>query len=189
MAPYLDWLAQRFVAAGGVLVQRRLARLAEVAGEAPVVVNASGLAARELAADQDVYPIRGRVLVVANPGLTTSIRDEDNPAGPTYVHPRRTDIVLGGTFEPHQWDLTPDHAASAAIRARCLALVPELADAPVLRTAAGLRPGRVGGARVGLGAEDGIGRLIHNYGHGGAGVTLSWGCADEVAALAVGART
>ena len=26
-------------------------------------------------------------------------------------------------------------------------------------------------------------RLVHCYGHGGAGVTLSWGCADEVASI------
>ncbi len=41
----------------------------------------------------------------------------------------------------------------------------------------GLRPVR---SSVRLEAE---GRVVHCYGQGGAGVTLSWGCADEVVRL------
>jgi D-amino-acid oxidase len=191
MGPYLNWQIEQFTLAGGVLLRRRLNRLAEAAeladpGGTPVVVNATGLAARELAGDPAVHPIRGRVVVVANPGWTTSVRDEDDPAGITYVHPRRTDIVLGGTFEPHQRDLTPDGAVSRAIVERCTALVPELAGAKVIRQMAGLRPGRDGGARVEIEPGAGAVRLVHNYGHGGAGVTLSWGCADEAAGLVAG---
>lgn len=185
MPPYLDWLVARLDVAGGMLLHRRLARLADAAALAPAVVNATGLAAGELAADPRVHPARGRIVLVTNPGLDTSVRDEANPAGMTYVHPRSRDVVLGGTFEPDQAGTAPDDVAAAAILARCVALVPELAGARVLGERVGLRPARHGGARV---AEDPAGlpggvRLVHNYGHGGAGVTLAWGCADEVAAL------
>jgi D-amino-acid oxidase len=129
-----------------------------------------------------VFPARGRIVVVSNPGLSTSVRDEDNPAGMTYVHPRERDIVLGGTFEPHAWDLTTDEDESRAIVERCTALVPELASARVIAPVAGLRPVREGGVRLERDPAD-PDRLVHVYGHGGAGMTLSWGCADEVAAL------
>ena len=75
-----------------------------------------------------------------------------------------------------------DPATTAAIRARCAALVPALRDAPVVGVAVGLRPAR---PAVRLEAE---GRVVHCYGHGGAGVTLAWGCAVEVAALLGRAR-
>ncbi|GAA4683129.1 FAD-dependent oxidoreductase [Phytohabitans rumicis] len=175
MRPYLQWLAQQ----APPLTRRRVASLAEAAGLAPVVVNATGLGARDLCADDAVHPARGRVVLVANPGLDTSVRYEANPAGMTYVHPRSRDVVLGGTFEAGEWDTTADPAASRAIVARCTALVPELAGAPVLAEVAGLRPVRSGGPRLEAEAVDGA-RVIHNYGHGGAGVTLSWGCAEDV---------
>ncbi|WP_329012098.1 FAD-binding oxidoreductase [Micromonospora rifamycinica] len=186
MSPYLRWLRDRFTAAGGVVRMGRLDRLDDGFALAPTVVNATGLAAGRLADDPAVHPVRGHLVLVANPGLTTSVRDEENPAGITYVHPRRHDVVLGGTFEPGEWDTGPDPATSTAIRDRCVALVPELADAPVLGVRVGLRPARHGGPRVAVQAGAAPGRrLVHAYGHGGAGVTLAWGCADEVARLAL----
>jgi D-amino-acid oxidase len=192
MEVYLPWLLDRFATAGGRLVRHRLARLSDapvVSGGADVVVNASGLAARDLAGDPAVHPARGQVVGVANPGLVTSVRDEDHPAGMTYVHPRSRDVVLGGTFQPGDWDTTVDPATTAAILARCVELVPELAAAPVLWQAAGLRPARHGGARVGIDpvALPGGARVVHDYGHGGAGITLAWGCAEEVLTLTGGA--
>jgi D-amino-acid oxidase len=58
--------------------------------------------------------------------------------------------------------------------------VPALAHAPVLGTVAGLRPARPT-VRLERGVlADGT-PVIHDYGHGGSGITLAWGCADEVA--------
>lgn len=183
MVGYLDWLVASVRAAGGVLVRRRLSRLDEAFDVAPVVVNATGLGARELCGDDAVHPARGQVVLVDNPGMVTSVRDEGNPDGVTYIHPRETDVVLGGTFEAHRWDTGPDPAIGAAIVRRCVRLVPELAGARVLGQRVGLRPVREGGPRVAVAPAPGGGRLVHAYGHGGAGMTLSWGCADEVTAL------
>ncbi|WP_341720504.1 FAD-dependent oxidoreductase [Micromonospora sp. FIMYZ51] len=189
MSPYLAWLRQRLTAGGGRLLRRRVRWLADAFDIAPTVVNATGLAAGRLAADPAVYPVRGHLVLVANPGLTVSVRDEDHPAGITYVHPRRHDVVLGGTYQPGVGHTAPDPDTAAAIRRRCVDLVPELADAPVLGERIGLRPARYGGPRVELDPSSQSGRrLVHAYGHGGAGVTLSWGCAAEVADLALNGR-
>jgi D-amino-acid oxidase len=191
MGPYLDWLLQRITSAGGVLLRRRLVRLTDVADLAPVVVNATGLAAGGLAPDPAVYPVRGRLVLVSNPGLLASVRDEDNPAGLTYIHPRSRDVVLGGSFEPGASDCTPSATIGREIVERCAALIPELRGARVIDQLVGLRPARHGGVRLAIdpvGLPGGI-QLVHNYGHGGAGVTLGWGCADEVVNLALKSRS
>jgi D-amino-acid oxidase len=186
MPVHLPWLVALATELGAEFVRRRvrsLAEAAETAGGADAVVHCAGLAARELAADPSVHPVRGRIVRVVNPGLTLSVRDEHHPGGRAYVHPRSADCILGGTLEPGEWDTTPDPTAGAAIVQRCCDLVPALRGAAVLEQVVGLRPGR---PTVRL-EEDGPlptgARLVHNYGHGGAGITLSWGCADEVAAL------
>jgi D-amino-acid oxidase len=185
MVTYLRGLVERITATGGRVIRRRITHLDEALAEVPVVVNATGLAAGALCDDPAVYPVRGHVVLVANPGLTVSVRDEGDPAGVTYVHPRTRDVVLGGTYQPDDTDPVPDPAVREAILARCRALVPQLAGALVVGERVGLRPARRGGPRVAAETVPG-GRLVHAYGHGGAGMTLSWGCADEVAALALG---
>jgi D-amino-acid oxidase len=52
----------------------------------------------------------------------------------------------------------------------------------IIRTSAGLRPYRAGGFVV-RAERMGDKRLVHNYGHGGAGITLSWGTSKLAAAL------
>ena len=178
MDVYLPWLRERFERSGGRVECRRAERLADALAEAPVVVNATGLAAGALCGDPEVYPVRGQIVLVANTGVRTSVRDQG-----AYVHPRTRDVVLGGTWEENDWNLTPDPATRETILERCLALVPRLAGAPVVGEKVGLRPARRGGPRVEAERRP-EGTVVHAYGHGGAGMTLCWGCADEVAALA-----
>lgn len=182
MPTYLYWLVKRFNAEGGRIEVRRIERLEAECARADVVINCTGLGSRTLVPDYTVVPVRGQLAIVSNPGLNLSIRDDDHPDGRAYVHPRRHDCVLGGTDDVGYWDTTPDMATAAAIIRRCIELEPQIADAKVLRHVVGLRPVRPT-VRIER-TESASGTvLIHNYGHGGAGVTLSWGCADDVLAL------
>jgi D-amino-acid oxidase len=103
-------------------------------------------------------------------------------AGPTYVVPRSNDVVIGATEDEGAWDPAPDEAVSKELLERARQLVPELRRARVLGHHVGLRPARPS-VRLEEVAGPSGNRVVHCYGHGGAGVTLSWGCADEVAAL------
>jgi len=179
MPVYLRWLARRVEDLGGSVTRMNLSRLPEGGPpDGPLVVNCAGIGSRLLADDPTVTPVRGQVVVVEQIGLERWWLDSlGSGDGPTYVVPRSHDIVVGGTDEEGSWSRTPEPESAAAIMKRATALVPELARAEVLRHKVGLRPAR---PVVRLERE---GAVVHCYGHGGAGVTLSWGCADEVAAL------
>ena len=165
---------------GGVaVVPGRVDQVADLPGD--VVVVAAGLGSGALLGDATCVPVQGQVVRVANPGLTGWLLDEDNPAGLTYVVPRGSDVVCGGTAVEGATGTDPDPAVERAVLERVAHLVPELRGARVLSRAVGLRPGRPT-VRLDRTRHDGR-PVISCYGHGGAGVTLSWGCAADVTAL------
>lgn len=183
---YVPWLSARFRALGGRLVVRRVASLDELLREHPLAVCCAGLGARELAGDESVVPVRGRVVIVRRPaGVGEGIFGFMDGPRLTYIVPRRDGVLLGGTYEPGETSTAPDPEAAAAIRRRCEAVEPRLAGAELLAEKAGLRPVRPS-VRLELEERPGGRAVIHDYGHGGAGFTLAWGCADEVVELARG---
>ena len=177
MPVYLDWLAARVLAAGGSITRLNLHGLPRTRDGGPdAVVDCSGMGAKFLAADPEVYPVQGQVVRVEQVGLERWWLASD-AEGPTYVVPRSRDIVVGGTDVEGEWSRTPSPEVAAAILRRALRLVPALAGAEVIGHKVGLRPARPE-VRV-----ERVGDVVHCYGHGGAGVTLSWGCASEVVEL------
>ena len=179
MGRYLPWLAAACASAGVQTVPGRVDGLGEVPGD--VVVVAAGLASGALLGDVSGVPVQGQVVRLADPGLTGWVLDEDGPEGLTYVIPRGHDVVCGGTAVEGATGTEPDPGVEAALLERACALVPELRGQPVLSRAVGLRPGR---PTVRLDRLTVAGRpVVACYGHGGAGITLSWGCAADVAAL------
>lgn len=186
-ATHLAWLRRRLAAAGGRVEHRTVESLAEVAGAgesaAPYVVNCSGLGARTLVPDDSVRPVQGQLLVVENPGVEEWFVSAYSAATATlYAIPQPYGLVLGGTAVEDAWSTEPEPAVAAGILERCARVRPELAHATVFEQRVGLRPTR---PAVRLEAErlPGGGLCVHNYGHGGAGITVAWGCAEEAAAL------
>src|ERR1700736_3247205 len=178
---YLPYLTSRFIASGGAIrCNVRFNRLDEVPSEFTIVVNCAGIGARQLVPDDDLEPHRGQVVIVPKLELNGAVVCDDAPL--MYAIPRTNDCVFGGTNELSD-NRQPDAATTKAIVDECSRVV-NIPSPPVLAERVGLRPFRRSGVcleadRLGSGRT-----VIHNYGHGGSGFTLSWGCAEEVLRLA-----
>jgi D-amino-acid oxidase len=175
MTAYLPWLVERLQAAGGSLTRLPLVALPSRG----LVVNCTGVAARALAADPAVRPVRGQVAWLTDPGLSEWFVTTGGEQT-TYVLPHPGRVVVGGTAQDGDFNPVPDDADAEHILARARALVPKLADAQVISHRVGLRPARPE-VRLETELRPEV-TVVHCYGHGGSGVTLSWGCADDVLA-------
>ena len=175
---YLPYLAARFIAAGGMLTTgSHFEKLEDVDRDSDLIINCAGIGARELAHDIDLEPHRGQVAIVPKiDNLSCAIVCDDAPL--MYAIPRTNDSVFGGTNDVSD-DLKPDSKTTKAIVAECSRVL-EIETPRVLREHVGLRPFRKSGVRLERAQLHDGRRVIHNYGHGGSGFTLSWGCAEEV---------
>ena len=177
---YLQRLHDQFLAAGGRLELRTVESLEELAGEAPLLVNSTGVGARELAKDDSVYPLRGQTILTDAPGIRVGYMDNSSV---DHIFPRADGVLIGGVKIKDDWNRQLDPAISADIFKRVAKVEKRLAGAKVLREFVGLRPGRDEPRLENEQLANG-GNVIHNYGHAAVGYTLSWGCALEVASLA-----
>jgi D-amino-acid oxidase len=176
---YVPYMKTRLKAAGGRYDIRAIAAPLEIAPDYDALVNATGIYAHQFSADFSVYPARGQVVIVKNPGVKKYISLFDKKF---YFYPRGDQVLIGGSFDENEWDCKPDENLTNEILEWVASVEPLLKNPEIIDVRVGLRPMR---PTVRLEREilkNGT-PLIHNYGHGGAGYTLSWGCAFEVLKL------
>ena len=181
---FLTWQMEQFKGNGGQVVQKRLKSLQEIDGQYDIIVNCTGLGSRELVSDDQIYPVRGQTVTVKAPWVKHGFGYMDTRNNVfTNVVPRANEVRLGGTVDIDNWSEQPDPLISKGIMERCCKYFPQLSTAPVVREAVGLRPGR---KMVRLEVDDTITKhstVVHNYGHGGQGITFFRGCALEAVKL------
>jgi D-amino-acid oxidase len=173
---FLPYLMKRFNEAGGKFEMRKINDINEIE-DYDLIVNCTGLGSREMTNDKEIRPIRGQVARVNAPWLYEVVLHEDDDGN--YIIPNTDTIVLGGTHQVDDYNLNVSTADSAFIMNGCTRISPSLKHGIIVKEFVGLRPGRTS---VRLEIEKRIGKcaIIHNVGHGGCGVTLCWGCGDEV---------
>lgn len=180
MPIYLKWLMNRYEELGGELIVKKVEDFSNISSDYNFIVNCTGIESKNLVNDDEVYPVRGQVIRVK-----TNIKEmhlDQQISTLAYIVPRSNDMILGGVAQSNDWSLDTRIEDREHILEKCIKLIPELKNAEIIEDMVGLRPGR---SEVRLEKEILFGRpIIHNYGHGGSGVTLSWGCADDVVELA-----
>ena len=176
---YLPFLLDTFLNSGGKIHYKNITNIEDLC-ENLLVINCSGLSSKELFNDNELYPIQGQtVKIEASEGVIGVAFNEfpsDTNNEITYIIPRTDCIVLGGSSFRNRDSKKIDDQLTKRIIDRCTLLEPTLKSKKIISAQVGLRPGRTQ-IRI---EKDINASVIHNYGHGGAGFTVSWGCATEV---------
>lgn len=199
MDDYLPELERRAIGIGVILQQvensltltnAKDIALAEFANEngGVVIVNCTGLGASSFCDDKSVIPGRGVTVRVRRPANSANYfiteDDEDGILSRdgllAYCLPRGEEYTLGGTIFENDWNTQTGVSEADQLVQRCAHLIPGIENWERSGTWTGLRPLRNDGIRLQMESKIGSVSIVSNYGHGGSGVTCSWGCAEAV---------
>ncbi|MCS5490239.1 FAD-dependent oxidoreductase [Algoriphagus limi] len=172
---YLPYLFEKFLSSGGTFEQKNLTNMEEIANLDSWVINCTGLGARALCEDEDLHPMRGQILR-AEKLTVPSFADPTKKGALSYIINRSKDSVIGGTDYDDDWNESIDPNDTNLILSRLKAFGIE-SDPKILEVIVGLRPKR---SAVRFEFDSDYPNVFHNYGHGGAGFTVAWGCALEL---------
>ncbi len=171
---FLPWLQSHLEQNGVNFIQKEISSFDEIKEIHELVINCTALGARKLCNDLSVIPVRGQVALLSpNTSLPIYLDNEE----PLYVVPRKDAIIVGGTYEENVEEEVTEPETINRILANAYKALPQLQQQEVIGSWAGLRPYRKE-VRV---EKDADPKIIHNYGHGGSGFTLAFGCAQTVA--------
>eukprot|EP00892_Ulva_mutabilis_P009471 jgi/Ulvmu1/6897/UM031_0103.1 len=148
------------------------------------VFNCTGWGAHEIAADADMIPVRGQVRRMYAPWQKHAVMLDKE----FYILPNVDSVVVGGTQQRGLERTKPVAADAKKIWAAAVRMWPGIAGADPIDEWAGVRPVRTSGVRIERelieAPAGGSVPLVHNYGHGGSGITLHWGCVQQALELA-----
>ncbi|CAG9566332.1 unnamed protein product [Danaus chrysippus] len=172
----LAHLTQRFKTDGGKILTRSIKSLDDdELMKYDVIINCLGLGARDVVPDDKMFPVRGQLMRVYAPWLTATIYDVQKDI---YMISTTDICVMGGTQQVNDYNRQINVEDRDKIFNGCTRVVPAIKNAKLISEWVGLRPGR---DEIRLESENRNGKFyIHNYGHGGSGFTLFWGCASNV---------
>jgi len=174
MQKYMPWLESRVLSLGASIEEGSIHKIDDVSEN--IVINCTGLGARDMCNDMQLVPVRGQVIYLDQDPIIGHFDQQKETLA--YTIPRSDVTVLGGTAQRGDFTETPREEDSEEILRKCELMWPELDRDKIIGIGVGLRPSR---DELRLEYENLNNKhIIHNYGHGGAGVTLSWGCATEV---------
>lgn len=178
---YLPYLLDQYKSLGGQWIQKEIENFSDIESES-TIVNCAGLGAKKLCSDESLYPVRGQIVVIEKQAWMDKMPHISDEEKSVIIFPRTNDCTIGVTAEVNNDNPEVDPATSAKLQENAYAIEPRLKQCNIIKTKVGIRPAR---KPLRLEAEicSSEQKIIHNYGHAGAGITLSWGCAEKVVSL------
>lgn len=187
--PYLQKLLTDFIEAGGQVIEKTFEDYGDIFQlKESVIFNCLGLGAKQIFSDQDLKPVKGQLLFHKPIELNIALGCDEY-----CLVPRSDALIFGALWQEEFTSIEPTQENSDMIwskvcellgRSESTVAVPShlIQRESIFNTVAALRPFRANGVRIEReSVENKI--IIHNYGHGGGGISLSWGTASKAISL------